>query len=128
MSGVTLTATALAGMVLGCAAVGGVGQVAVVRARVDAAADLAALAAAAHLARGDPVDLACAAAAQVAAGAGGAGAGSGGAGSGGAGPPQVVECLAVGPDITVRVVAPVQVLGLSASVEGRARAGPVSSG
>lgn len=117
MSGLTLTATALAGMVLGCAVVGGVGQVAVVRARVDATADLAALAAAARLARGDPGDLACATASRVAAGQGSE-----------AGPPRVVDCLTAGPEVTVRVGATVEVLGLSAPVDGRARAGPVPPG
>ncbi len=117
MSGLTLTATALAGMVLGCAVVGGVGQVAVVRARVDATADLAALAAAAQLARGDPEASACATATRVAAGQGAE-----------AGPLRVLECLTAGPEVTVRVAATVAVPGVSAPVEGRARAGPVPPG
>ena len=62
MSGLALTATALAAMVVGCAAVGAVAQVAQAHARVDASADLAALAVASRSARGEPTDAACRAA------------------------------------------------------------------
>lgn|GEM_PF-6891388 len=118
MSGLTLTVTALAGMMLGCAVVGGVGQVAVARARVDAATDLAALAAASALGRGETAERACALANRVAVAPGG-------------GDPaerraRTSGCRVVGAEVTVSVEAPVRVLGLTASVTGRARAGPVS--
>ena len=60
MSAVSLTATALAGTVLGCAVVGLLGQVAMARAEADAAADLAALAVASRVVRGEPHAVACA--------------------------------------------------------------------
>lgn len=119
MSGLTLTATALAGMVLGCAVVGGVGQVAVVRARVDAAADLAALAAASTLGRGETAARACAVAGLLTTGPAGGGPTQG--------PVRVSGCRVDGAEVTVSVDGPVHVLGLTGSVTGRARAGPVSS-
>lgn len=112
MSGLTLTATALAGMVLGCAVVGGLGQVAVARAGVDAAADLAALGAAAHLARGQPSDAACGVATSVVA-------------NDPASDRSLVGCTVTGPTVTVTVGAAVRVLGVAGTVTGRARAGPV---
>lgn len=118
MSGLTLTATALAGMVLGCTVVGGVGEVAVARARVDASADLAALAAASTLGRGGTAERACEVAGRVAA----APVGGGPAGVGA----RVSGCRVVGVEVTVSVDGPVRVLGMTASITGRARAGPVS--
>lgn len=113
MSGLALTATALAAMVVGCAAVGAVGQVAQAHARVDTAADLAALAVASRAARGEPTDRACAAGAAVTAAA-----------PPGHPPSRVLGCTVVGGVATVTVSAEVTVLGLSSEVSGRARAGP----
>lgn len=119
MSGLTLTATALAGMLLGCAVVGGVGQVAVARARVDTAADLAALAAASTLGRGETAEAACAVAHRVAVGPAADGPTDGRTG--------VSGCRVVGNVVTVSVDGPVRVLGLRTSITGRARAGPVGA-
>lgn len=108
MSAVSLLSASLGAMVLGCAAVGGVGQVARSHAYVDATADLVALATAAQLARGEPVDRACAAGAGLAA-------------EGGA---QLVRCEVDGMVVTVTLSLDVEVLAVPASLGGRARAGP----
>ena len=108
MSAVSLTATALAGAVLGCAVAGLLGQVAVARAEVDAAADLAALAVAAHVVRGEPHESACAVGGTVAAG------------------PQtrLTGCVVDGDVVTVQVVRDLDLLGATLPVVAAARAGP----
>ncbi|WP_380169425.1 pilus assembly protein TadG-related protein [Jannaschia sp. R86511] len=128
MSGLGLTATSLAAMVLGCAVVGGVGQVAVARARADSAADLAALAAAARLARGDPADVACAAASQVVASGVTASAAVAGPAPAAARPDRVVACRVADRTVTVDVDVTVHVLGWAGVLTGTARAGPVPPG
>ena len=108
MSAVSLTATALAGAVLGCAVVGLLGQVAVARAEVDAAADLAALAVAANVLRGEPHESGCAVGGAVA-----------------AGPETRLTGCDVDEDVvTVQVVRDLDLLGVTLPVVGAARAGP----
>lgn len=124
MSGLTLTATAMAGMLLGCAAVGAVAQVAVTHAGADAAADLAALAVAARVVRGEPETAACAVGAALVADHGGGGPGSGGPRRAGPGP-ALVECSVRAGDALVTVTAEVRVLGVRLPVTSRARAGPL---
>jgi len=108
VSAVSLTATALAGAVLGCAVAGLLGQVAAARAEVDAAADLAALAVAAHVVRGEPHESACAVGGTVAAG------------------PQtrLTGCVVDGDVVTVQVVRDLDLLGATLPVVAAARAGP----
>lgn len=107
--GLTLTVTALAGMLLGCTVVGGVSQIAVGRARADAAADLTALAVAGRLSNAAPQASACAAGAAVAVAA----------------KVRLDGCTVEGSDATVTVVATLSVLGLQGTVTSTARAGPV---
>jgi hypothetical protein len=117
VSGVTLTATALAAMVVGCAAVGAVGQVARAHARVDTVADLTALAVASRATRGEPTDRACAAGTAVAT-----------ASLPGQAASRVDGCAVDGGVATVTVSTEVTVLGVSTRVSGRARAGPALPG
>lgn len=108
MSGAGLVLGSVAAMVLGVVVVGGVGQVAGTRARADSTADLAALAVAARLVRGEPAAAAC-------------GAGAALASADGARP---TGCDVDGLVVTVAVEVDVRVLGLTAVVGAAARAGP----
>jgi len=107
--GLVLTATALAGMLLGCTVVGGVSQVALARAGADTAADLTALAVAGRLVRGEPHSAACGVGAQVADASGA----------------TVVGCSVTGAEASVQVTVSVLGLGLEATVTARSRAGPL---
>lgn len=107
VSAVSLTATALAGAVLGCAVVGLLGQVVAARAEVDAAADLAALAVAAHVVRGEPQETACAVGDAVAAGP----------------RTRLIGCVVAGDVVTVQVVRDLDLLGATLPVAAAARAG-----
>jgi len=108
VTAVSLTATALAGAVLGCAVAGLVGQVASARAEVDAAADLAALAVAAHVVRGEPHQTACDVGGAVAAGP----------------RTRLTGCVVDGFVVTVQVVRDLDLLGATLPVVAAARAGP----
>jgi hypothetical protein len=131
MSGAALTLTAVAAMVLGCAGLGAVGQVARAHAEVDAVADLAALAVATRTTRGETADRACGGGDAVARAAGArlvhCTVGGGGRIGAGLGPgATVVPVATVGPGTAVVTVSTeVDVWGLRASVTGTARAGPV---
>ena len=108
MSAVSLTATALAGAVLGCAVAGLLGQVATARAEADAAADLAALAVAAHVVRGEPHEAACLVGGAVATGP----------------RTRLTGCVVDGDIVTVQVVRVLDLLGTTLPVGAAARAGP----
>ncbi|MFC7164086.1 hypothetical protein ACFQL5_17500 [Aquipuribacter hungaricus] len=109
MSAVTLVATALGATVLGCAAAGALGQVAAARAGTDGAADLAALAAAGRVVRGEPHATACGVGATVA-----------------AGPSTVLTgCTVAGEVVTVTVMRDLTLFGATVAVRAVARAGPV---
>ena len=122
MSAVSLTATALAGTVLGCAVAGLLGQVATARAEADAVADLAALAVASQVVRGQPHAVACALGHTVATGPRtrlSACAVDGGAAS------DVRVTADGGPGaVTVQVVLELDLLGTTLPVVATARAGP----
>ncbi len=111
MTAVSLTAVALAGAVLGCAVLGVVGQVAVARAEADTSADLAALAVAARVVRGESASAACGVGAHVAQD----------------GRTSMTTCLLDGEVVTVEVRRQLTLLGVTAGVAARARAGPVGT-
>lgn len=108
MSAVSLTAAALVAAVLGCGAAGALGQVARARAEVDAAADLAALAVASRVVRGEPHATACAVAVPLVAPEG----------------LTVTGCGVDGEQVLLQVRLDLRVLGTVLPVTGRARAGP----
>ena len=104
-----LTASALAAAVVGCAVAGALGQVAAARAGADGAADLAALAVAARVVRGEPAAAACALGGTVAAVPG----------------LTMTGCRVDGELVMVAVRRDLVVLGARLSVGATARAGPV---
>lgn len=108
MSAVSLTAAALVAAVLGCGAAGALGQVALARAEADSAADLAALAVASRVVRGEPHATACAVGARLVAGDG----------------MVLTGCLVEGEQVRVEVLRELRLLGAALPVPARARAGP----